>query len=155
MSHQFHSSQPPNRAQRGALLREYLKRSDSPWRNEARLGFQAFFMEGRGFLPPASESLEYSKRLLEKLESAAEHVGCGLCGVWLAGIHLIPGQELIHTLTPEGFVLLKPGGSFSPFVVGHEEMAVQCGEHPFVFRYTIDTDLAPLFRGAIIPESFF
>lgn len=155
MSHQFHSSQPLGRAQRGALLREFLKRQDSPWRSEARLGSQAFFMENKGSLPSGSESAEYSKRLLEALESSARSVSCRLCGVWLAGIRLIPGQELIHTLTPEGFVLVRADGGFSPFVVGREEMVVQCGEHPFVFRYSLETDIVPLFKAAIIPESFF
>ncbi|MFH0885054.1 MAG: hypothetical protein V1861_05075, partial [Candidatus Micrarchaeota archaeon] len=70
-------------------------------------------------------------------------------------IHFIPGHELVRTVSPEGFLLIKANGGFSPIIVGHEEILLQCGEHPFVFRYTIETDFNPIFENAIISASFF
>jgi hypothetical protein len=138
------------------LLSEFFKRGDGPWRNEAKLAFRAFHTEGGDRLyPPAKGSVEYSERLMAKLEAAAQHVRCELRGMWLAGVHFIPGMELVHMHHPEGFFLVDAKRGFSPVIVGRDQILLQCGEHPFVFGYTIQTDINPIFAHAIIPESFF
>lgn len=139
-----------------ALLSEFIKRKDGPWRNEAKLAFRAFHTEGADRIyPPKKESVEYSERLISKLEGAAEQVNCELRGMWLAGAHFVPGYELVHMQCPEGFFLMDGKGGFSPIVVARDQMLLQCGEHPFVFRYDLHTDFNPVFAHAVIPESFF
>lgn len=139
-----------------ALLSEFIKRAGGPWRNEAKLAFRAFHTEGADRIyPPNKESVEFSERLISKLEGAAQHVRCELRGMWLSGIHFVPGYEFVQLQSPEGFFLMDGKGGFSPVVVGREEIALQCGEHPFVFRYGLHTDINPFFAHAVIPESFF
>lgn len=137
-------------------MTEHFKGRNSSWRNDAKWGFRDYcpVTEERA-APQVKECIEYSERLITKLEGAAEHVKCELRGLWRFGIHFIPGHELVRTVSPEGFLLIKANGGFSPIIVGHEEILLQCGEHPFVFRYTIETDFNPIFENAIISASFF
>ncbi|MFH0885117.1 MAG: hypothetical protein V1861_05400, partial [Candidatus Micrarchaeota archaeon] len=134
MSHVFHSPQVRDRERTRALLTEFFKRQDGPWRSEAKLAFRSFHINGdeRRF-PPNMDSVRHSECLLAKLEGAARHVDFELRGLWMAGIHFIPGHELVHTKIPEGFVLFDGKGRFSPMIVGHEEILLQCGEYPLVF----------------------
>jgi hypothetical protein len=138
------------------VLTEHFKCKDSPWKNEAKWGFRDFCPENEDMMQPAAaERIRFAESLFSKLEGAAAHVGCELRGLWRFGIHFIPGHELVRTLSPEGFLLIEANGGFSPIIVGHEEILLQCGEHPFVFRYTIKTDFNPIFENAVIAGSFF
>ncbi|MCI0504271.1 hypothetical protein L0Y65_06210 [Candidatus Micrarchaeota archaeon] len=155
----FHPAQPDDRNGRSrirARLSEHFKRWDGPWKGEALLAFRAFHREnGDRIFPPDPASVKYAQRLLSKIEEAAGHVNCRLGGFWRSGVHFIPGNEQIHSMLYEGFVLMDGKGGFSPVVVGPKEILLQRGEQPYAFSYDIHTDLRPHFESAIVPASFF
>lgn len=149
------SAQPSDREKARARMSEFFLRGDGPWREEALLSFRAFHTRGGDrVFPPAPASVKYAESLFRRLEEASAHVGCELRGFRKPGIYFIPGQEMVRTTTPVGFILVS-GNGFSPFVIGPDELLLQKGRAPAVYKYDIRTDLAPVFAGAITPESFF
>lgn len=138
------------------LLKEFFKHHDGSWKSDAKYAFRSFFAPDlKPHAMPPKQVVDKAERLLANIEAAAAHIGCSLGGLWLAGVHFVPGNELVRGIHPEGFVLFESRGGFSPLVVGPQDLLLQGPQGPVVSGYTLATDLRPVFEKCISPASFF